>query len=196
MATNQAHHDVRFALTKAITDILVEKASLATSVARNTAIGTPSVGDGGTASTGQLGNAVAGLTELIDPAEGDTDFDGINPIIADITQSNSSGSPIDLSPDSGKAIIFRAANVLPFYLLRLLPQPSGSAIIVTPYVAKTEYSKGVFNGSADKLSIATITLQDVGISVPTNDYKLEISNPLDVAASVAVSNVVWITATP
>ena len=185
MSTNQTHHDIRYALTAQVASMVQEKAALAAGVARNTAIGDPSTGDGGVAATGQLAVAIDSLQELLDDAAGDPDFGGLAPVIQSLPKLGTVGSPINIGP-SGESFTFRVANLLPFPLVELDPVGAGSNINISQFCSIT-WAKGPFPGQATPVSIGTVTIRNVATSVPAGQYTLRVSNPLDTGAAVAVS---------
>lgn len=194
MATNQTHHDLRHALTTTINAILVERESIAADAARYTAIGVPSVGDGGVAATGQLADAVEVLTEALDPASGDVDMDGLTPVFAAITQANTAAAPIDIGTSgTGKDLIVRVAHVLPFFLLEAVTEPGGVATNITAFATVT-YAKTTFTGLTGLVSVATITIRDVSATLASGLYKLRLTNPLDAAAAAGLSGNVYLVA--
>jgi len=189
MATNQTHHDIRYLLTAQVAAMVSEKANLATAVARNTALGAVSVGDGGAAATGELGLAADALAELVDPAAGDTDFDDIDPVVGTLPTAGTVGSPINIgiggsSPTSFTVLV---ANLLPFPLVELDPVGAGSNIDITAYCTFS-WAKTSFTGiSGLNVSVCTVTIRNVGVTVASGEYTLVFTNPLDAAASPGVS---------
>lgn len=189
MATNQTHHDIRHALTTQIASMLTEKANLATAVARNTALGSPTVGDGGAAATGELGLAADALSELLDPGAGDVDFDGLTPVVGTLPATGTVGTPINIGVGGTNPTSFtvNVAHLLPFPLVELDPVGAGSNINITAYCTFS-WAKTSFPGiSGVTPSVCTVKIQNVGTTVASGQYTLRFTNPLDAAAAVGVS---------
>lgn len=182
MALTQTHIDLRSSVSNKLIALAAEKAALADDVARNTAIGTISGGDGGAASTGEAAVVVAAFSELLSAAAGDADFGGVSPTFNGTTITGG-------NVGTAKIAVAVVADVLASPLVSLRPVIPGTDIDVSAWVTVAATSSKVLaDGLVHPQSTISLGIIPAGATAAFNAaYKLVVENPLDLTSSETVS---------